>query len=205
MAVRGLRVSLGEVTSSSSGDAFDDYLDVVLIGGREERELILVDYTPTWASRFASERVRIVDALGDVARRVEHVGSTAVPGLAAKPIVDILVAVEDPDNDGGYLDALETTGYELRVREAGHRMFRTPERDVHVWKAGSDDERRHLLFRDWLRQAPDDRTLYESVKRRFLGESFTDMNYYARAKGPVIQEITRRAEPWAAQTDAHTT
>ena len=199
------RVSLGEVTSSSSGDAFDDYLDVVLIGGREERELILVDYTPTWASRFASERVRIVDALGDVARRVEHVGSTAVPGLAAKPIVDILVAVEDPDNDGGYLDALETTGYELRVREAGHRMFRTPERDVHVWKAGSDDERRHLLFRDWLRQAPDDRTLYESVKRRFLGESFTDMNYYARAKGPVIQEITRRAEPWAAQTDAHTT
>lgn len=98
-------------------------------------------------------------------------------------------------------------GYELRVREAGHRMFRTPERDahVHVWKAESDDERRHLLFRDWLRQAPDDRALYESVKRRFIGEKFTDMNYYARAKGPVIEDIMRRAEAWAAVADPQAT
>ncbi len=200
------RVSLVDM-DCSSGDAFDDYLDAVLVGGREERELILVDHTPTWATRFAGERVRIQEALGDVARRVEHVGSTAVPGLAAKPTVDILVAVDDPDNEGGYLDAMEGTGYDLRVREAGHRMFRTPERDVHVhlWKAGSDDERRHLLFRDWLRHAPDDRALYESVKRRFVGESFTDMNYYARAKGPVIEEIMRRAEAWVAQADTQAT
>ncbi len=200
------RITLVDMDCSSDA-AFDDYLDAVLVGCREERELILVDYTPTWASRFASERVRILEALGDVARRVEHVGSTAVPGLAAKPTVDILVAVDDPDNEDGYLDAMEGTGYELRVREAGHRMLRTPERDVHVhvWKAGSDDERRHLLFRDWLRHAPDDRALYESVKRRFVGETFTDMNYYARAKGPVIQEITRRAEAWAAQADTHAT
>jgi GrpB-like predicted nucleotidyltransferase (UPF0157 family) len=200
------RISCGEVAPSSD-DAFDDYLDAVLIGGREERELILVDYLPTWATRSASERVRILEALGEVARRVEHVGSTAVPGLAAKPIVDILVAVDDPDDEDGYLDAMEGAGYELRVREPGHRMFRTPERDVHVhvWKAGSEDERRHLLFRDWLRQAPDDRALYESVKRRFVGEKFTDMNYYARAKGPVIEEIMRRAASWAAQADAQET
>jgi GrpB-like predicted nucleotidyltransferase (UPF0157 family) len=193
--------------ASSSDDAFDDYLDAVLIGGREERELVLVDYVPMWASRFARERVRIVEALGEVARRVEHVGSTAVPGLAAKPIVDILVAVDDPDDEYGYLKAMEGADYELRVREPGHRMFRTPERDVHVhvWKGGSNDERRHLLFRDWLRQAPDDRELYESVKRRFVGERFTDMNYYARAKGPVIEEIMRRAETWAAQADAQET
>lgn len=193
--------------ASSSDDAFDDYLDAVLIGGREERKLILMDYVPTWATRFASERVRISEALGEVARRVEHVGSTAVPGLAAKPIVDILVAVDDPDDEDGYLDAMEGAGYELRVREPGHRMFRTPERDVHVhvWKAGSEDERRHLLFRDWLRQAPDDRALYESAKRRFVSARFTDMNYYARAKGPVIQEIMRRAEAWAARTDAQAT
>jgi GrpB-like predicted nucleotidyltransferase (UPF0157 family) len=199
-------ISFGEVVSSSD-DAFDDYLDAVLIEGREERELILVDYVPKWATRFASERVRILEALGEVARRVEHVGSTAVPGLAAKPIVDILVAVDDPDDEEGYLDAMEATGYELGVREPGHRMFRTPERDVHVhvWKAGSEDERRHLLFRDWLRRAPDDRALYESVKRRFVGERFTDMNYYARAKGPVIAQIMRRAETWAAQADAQAT
>jgi GrpB-like predicted nucleotidyltransferase (UPF0157 family) len=190
--------------ASSSDDAFDDYLDAVLVGGREERALMLVDHIPTWATRFASERVRILEALGEVARRVEHVGSTAVPGLAAKPIVDILVAVDDPDEEDGYLDAMEGAGYELRVREPGHRMFRTSERDVHVhvWRAGSEDERRHLLFRDWLRRAPDDRALYESVKRRFIGERFTDMNYYARAKGPVIEEIMRHAETWAAEADA---
>ena len=192
---------------SSSDDAFDGYLDAVLIGGREERELVLVDYTPEWAARFARERVRILEALGGVARRVEHVGSTAVPGLAAKPIVDILVAVDDPDDESGYLAAMEGADYELRVWEAGHRMFRTAERDVHVhvWKAGSHDERRHLVFRDWLRQAPDDRALYEGVKRRFVGEKFTDMNYYARAKGPVIEEIIGRAEAWATGTKRNAT
>ncbi len=196
-------VSCGEVNSSPD-DTFDEYLDAVLIGGREDRELTLVDYTPTWATRFARERIRILEALGQVARRVEHVGSTAVPGLAAKPIVDVLVVVDDPDDETGYLGAMEEAGYELRVREAGHRMFRTPERDVHVhvWRAGSDDERRHLLFRDWLRQAPDDRALYESVKRRFIGERFTDMNYYARAKGPVIEDIMGRAEARRAETNA---
>ncbi len=199
-------VYCGEVDSPSD-DAFDGYLDAVLIGGLEERELILVDYTPAWESRFARERVRILEALGEVARRVEHVGSTAVPDLAAKPIVDILVAVDDPDDESGYLAAMEGAGYELRVREAGHRMFRTPERDVHVhvWKAGSDDERRHLVFRDWLRRAPDERALYESVKRRFVGEKFTDMNYYARAKGPIIEDIIGRAEAWAAETEPKAT
>jgi GrpB-like predicted nucleotidyltransferase (UPF0157 family) len=189
--------------TSSPDDAFDGYLDVVLIGGREERELVLVDYVPTCATRYELERVRILQALGQVAWRVEHVGSTAVPGLAAKPIVDILVVVDDPDDEDGYLRAMEEAGYVLRIREPGHRMFRTPERDVHVhiWKAGSNDERRQLVFRDWLRQNPDDRALYETVKRRFIGEKFTDMNYYARAKGPVIEDIMRRAEVWAA--DAH--
>ena len=118
-----------------------------------------------------------------------------------------LVAVDDPDDESGYLAAMEGAGYELRVREAGHRMFRTPERDVHVhvWKAGSHDERRHPVFRDRLRQAPDERALYESVKRRFVSEKFTDMNYYARAKGPVIEDIIGRAETWAAEPEPKAT
>lgn len=187
--------------TSTPDEAFDDYLDAVLVGGREERELVLVDYEPAWTTRFAIERVRILKALGDVARGVEHVGSTAVPGLAAKPIVDILVVVDDPDDEDLYLRELEDAGYVLRVREPGHRMFRTPERDVHlhVWKAGSEDERRHLVFRDWLRQNPNERAIYETVKRRFIGEKFTDMNYYARAKAPVIEEIMRRAEAWVVR------
>ena len=80
-------------------------------------------------------------------------------------------------------------------------MFRTSDRDVHVhvWQTGSEDERRHLLFRDWLRQNPHDRARYETAKRRLIGEKFTDMNYYARAKGPVIEDIMRRAEAWTAE------
>jgi GrpB-like predicted nucleotidyltransferase (UPF0157 family) len=97
-----------------------------------------------------------------VARRVEHIGSTAVPELAAKPVVDVMVTVDDPDDDLAFVPSLIGAGYRLRVIEPEHRMFRTPTRDVHLhfWRAGSDDERRHLLFRDWLRENADDRERY---------------------------------------------
>ena len=174
---------------------FDVVLDAVLIGGREEREVVIVDYSPAWPLRFEEERQRIGGALGGVARRIEHVGSTAVPGLAAKPIVDILVSVEDPEEEPSYVPALEAVGYVLRVREPGHRMFRTGARDVHVhiWRAGSEDERRHLLFRDRLRESRDDRLEYEQAKRDLAG-SWPDMNYYARAKSEVIARIMERAD-----------
>jgi GrpB-like predicted nucleotidyltransferase (UPF0157 family) len=174
---------------------FDVALDAVLIGGREEREVVIVDYSPAWPLRFDEERRRIGEALGGVARRIEHVGSTAVPGLAAKPIVDVLVAVEDPEEEAAYVPALEAVGYVLRVREPGHRMFRTEARDVHVhiWTAGSEDERRHLLFRNRLRDSPDDRFEYERTKRDLAGR-WRDVNYYARAKSEVIGRIMQRAE-----------
>ena len=150
---------------------FDEYLDAVLIGGREERVIELVDYRPEWAERFTKERERIAGAMGSTPRRIEHVGSTAVAGLAAKPIVDILVTVDDPDDESGYVDQLERAGYELRVREPGHRMFRTPERDVHVhiWADGSEDARDQVAFRDWLRSHPADRAEYERTKRAARG------------------------------------
>ena len=112
-----------------------------LIGGPEGGRVRLSPYRPEWAERFAAERERIAAALGPSAERIEHVGSTSVPGLDAKPIVDILVAVADPA-DPGVCAALEATGYVLRVDEERHRMFRTPERDVHVhlWVAGTDDD-----------------------------------------------------------------
>ncbi len=178
---------------------FDVVLDAVLIGGREEREVVIVDYSPAWRRRFEEERERIGGALGGVAHRIEHVGSTAVPGLAAKPIVDVLVAVEDPEDEAAYVPALEAVGYVLRVREPGHRMFRTAERDVHVhiWRSGSEDERRHLLFRDRLRASPDDRLEYEWAKRDLAGR-WRDMNYYARAKSDVIGRIMQRAGRSAA-------
>jgi GrpB-like predicted nucleotidyltransferase (UPF0157 family) len=167
----------------------------ILIGGREERPIEIVDHRPEWTDRFVVEADRIRHALGAAAPRIEHVGSTAVPGLGAKPIVDIMVTVDDPDDEAAYLPRLEAAGYVLRVREPAHRMFRTPERDVHVhiWARGSRDERRHIIFRDWLRSNPADRAAYEQTKRELAGQ-YRDMNDYADAKTDIIRAIMRRAD-----------
>ena len=170
-------------------------LDRILVGGREPATVRVVPYDPAWPERFEAQRRRLRAALGDRAGRIEHIGSTAVPGLAAKPIIDILVEIDDLEDDAGYVPSLAVVGYVLRVREPDHRMFRTPARDVHVhiWPSGSDDVRRHLTFRDWLRFHPEDRQLYERTKQELAVRSWPDMNYYAEAKTPVIEEIMTRA------------
>ena len=169
----------------------DTYLDTVLIGGREKRAIVIVDYDPAWTARFVVERDRVQRALGAKARRIEHIGSTAVPSLAAKPIIDLLVTVADPDDEGIVVPALESAGYELRVRERGHRMFRTPARDVHVhiWRDSDPEVTRQLSFRDRLRRSPEDRLAYQQLKRDLATRDWTDMNDYADAKGPFIEEI----------------
>jgi GrpB-like predicted nucleotidyltransferase (UPF0157 family) len=179
----------------------DDELDAVLIGGREPAILEIADYDPAWPARFEEERARIEAALGPQVLRIEHIGSTAVPGLAAKPIVDVLVVVEDPDAELRYARLMESEGYMLRVREPRHRMFRTPARDVHVhvWPAGSAEVDEYLLLRDWLRAHADDRRLYEEAKRALAGH-WRDANYYAEAKTPVIDEIKARARARASGT-----
>ena len=166
-----------------------------LIGGPEKRSIEIVEYDPQWPERFRHERDRIAAALGRAAIRIDHVGSTAVPGLAAKPIVDINLIVADVEDEASYLPALERAGYELRVREPGHRMVRTRARDVHVHicTAGSDWERRHLRFRDQLRRSGQDRALYERVKRQLAARDWPTMNDYADAKSAVIAEILSRA------------
>lgn len=170
-----------------------------LIGGPERREIVLVPHDPAWAGRALALRRRIAAALAGVAVRVEQIGSTAVPGLAAKPIVDLQASVDGLPDEEPLSGRLERLGFELRVREHDHLMYRTPARDVHlhVWVAGGDDERRHLLFRDWLRRAPADRDRYGAVKAELAARDWDDMNDYARAKSAVIAEITARAEAWA--------
>ncbi len=170
-----------------------------LIGGRERREIVLVPHDPAWAGRALALRRRIAAALAGVAVRVEQIGSTAVPELAAKPIVDLQASVDGLPDEELLSGRLERLGFELRVREHDHLMFRTPARDVHlhVWVAGSDDERRHLLFRDWLRRSPADRDRYGAAKASLAAREWDDMNDYARAKSAVIAEITARAEAWA--------
>ena len=141
-------------------------------------------------------------ALGEAALRIDHIGSTAVPGLVAKPIIDIDLSVADPDDEVAYLPQLAAAGYQLRVREPGHRMVRTPELDVHVHicGAGSQWERRHLLFRDWLRHNIQDRETYGTLKAALAQREWADMNLYAAATGPLIAAITGRAEQWATSS-----
>jgi GrpB-like predicted nucleotidyltransferase (UPF0157 family) len=172
----------------------DHVLDQVLVGGREQRAIVIVDYDPAWPGRFESERDRVQRALGDAALRIEHIGSTAVPGLAAKPIIDLVVTVEDP-NDESIVAPMQDAGYELRVREPDHRMFRTPERDVHVhvWQDSDPEVERNLRFRDRLRESAEDRLAYEQLKRDLASRDWPDTNYYAEAKGELIAAITARA------------
>ena len=150
---------------------------------------------PAWPQWYAAARDRVADALGERVLAIEHVGSTSVPGLAAKPIVDIVVAVPDITAEEDYLAPLLAAGYALRVREPGHRLVRTPERDIHVHLYGRGDAAidEYLLLRDHLRRDAADRALYESTKRSLMERSWADMNAYSDAKTEVIEAVKARA------------
>jgi GrpB-like predicted nucleotidyltransferase (UPF0157 family) len=165
-----------------------------LIGGVEKREIKIVVYDADWPKKFEKHAKRIADALGGSALRVEHIGSTSVPGLAAKPIIDILVVVPNSAHESAYLPRLKAAGYVLRVREPDwneHRMFRTPQKDVHIhiYSAGCPEIERNLAFRDRLRRNSDDRRRYEQTKRELAAKEWADMNAYAEAKTEVIESI----------------
>jgi GrpB-like predicted nucleotidyltransferase (UPF0157 family) len=168
---------------------------VEIVGGPEALELELHRHDERWSGIYLEHRQRIRNALAASDIEIEHIGSTSVPGLAAKPIVDIVVAVEDITAETDYLDPLIAAGYELRVREPGHRLVRTPARDVHVhlYERGAPAIGEYLLLRDRLRSDADDRALYESTKRALLGTRWDDMNDYADAKTDVIVAIKERA------------
>lgn len=183
------------LVSNSRKPRRPDLTTVELVGGAEALEVELHSYDDRWAGIYLDHRRRIQDALTAVDIEIEHIGSTAVPGLAAKPIIDILVTVNDITAEEDYLDGLLAAGYELRVREPGHRLVRTPARDAHVHLFERDDPAvdEYLLLRDHLRSDADDRALYESTKRTLLGKQWDDMNDYAEAKTDVILAIKARA------------
>ena len=165
-----------------------------LIGGFERREILIADYDAGWPEKYRAHARRISESLGAAALQIEHIGSTSVPGLAAKPIIDMLLVVADSADESCYLPKLAALGYELRVREPDfheHRMFRTPERDVHVHvlSIGSTEIDRYLTFRDRLRANPGCRRLYEAEKRRLAARPWPDMNAYADAKTECIERI----------------
>lgn len=171
-------------------------LAVGLIGGVEAGEIKIADYDPQWPQRFAMHARVIGRALCNSALRIEHIGSTSVPGLAAKPIVDILIVVQDSADESTYLPQLEAAGYLLRVREPDwyeHRMFRTREKNahLHIYSTGCPEIQRNLTFRDRLRQNSDDRLRYEQTKRELATRQWCDMNAYADAKTEVIESILK--------------
>jgi GrpB-like predicted nucleotidyltransferase (UPF0157 family) len=160
---------------------------------------MLTDYDGSWPAMFAREAERVRCVLGGKALCIEHVGSTSVPGLCAKPIIDILLVVADSADEPSYVPALKAAGYTLKIREPDwfeHRLFKGPDTDInmHVFSAGASETEHMLRFRDWLRTHDDDRDRYAREKRRLASQVWRHVQHYADAKTSVIQEIMSRAE-----------
>ncbi len=168
-------------------------------------ELIqLAPYDPEWPARFDAWNQRLSAALTQTARRIDHVGSTAVPGLAAKPVIDIQVSVGDMRDEAAYVPAIESLGVQLRSRDDDHRFFRPfadRPRDVHihVCNAGSTWERRHVLFVAYLRANAAARETYLHAKQSALAHWADDRIAYTEAKDEVILALMAKAEAWARQ------
>jgi GrpB-like predicted nucleotidyltransferase (UPF0157 family) len=158
----------------------------------------LAEYDPSWPAAFEREAQRIRRALADGVVQLEHVGSTSVPGLAAKPCIDILLAVQNSSNEPSYVPALESAGYVLRIREPGwyeHRVFKRSdaELNLHVFSSGCVEIERMVRFRDWLRTHTEDRALYERTKRDLASRKWKHTQNYADAKTEVVEQILARA------------
>ena len=186
--------------SKDKRDSRDEYLDKVTIGERKPHNarFLLVEYDPNLIVLFEREAKRIRKTLGSKALQIEHVGSTSVPGLCAKPIIDILLIVADSSDEPAYVPELEAAGYTLRIREpecSQHRMFKGPDTDInlHVYSEGSSEGELLLRFRDWLRNHADDRQLYANTKRALAQRTWKYVQNYADAKTEVVQEILKRA------------
>jgi GrpB-like predicted nucleotidyltransferase (UPF0157 family) len=166
-------------------------------------KVVIDDYDSRWPRWFEDEAEKISMALGSGAVQVEHVGSTSVPGLPAKPIIDIALAVADSSQEDSFVPALVAAGYRLQIREPEwhqHRCFYTRvdkghHRNVnlHVYTVGCSELTRYAVFRDWLRTHPEDLALYRDTKRELSTRDWKYVQNYADAKTPVIHAITTRA------------
>lgn len=176
-----------------------EQVDAGLVGKppRTWESVVIEEYDPSWAQQFIAVRTSLTEALGGLVISLEHVGSTAVPGLAAKPVVDVDLVIEDTGEEATYLPALERLGYRLVLREPwwhGHRMVVSlaEEVNLHVWPPDAPEPVRHRLFRDWLRSHPHDRERYAATKRRLARETAHRPRDYSLAKNEVIDEIYAR-------------
>jgi GrpB-like predicted nucleotidyltransferase (UPF0157 family) len=172
-------------------------------GSKPHRTIEVVSYDPAWPQLFQEFGGALRSALGDAAVRIDHIGSTSVPGLAAKPIIDVQVSVPSLQPLEAFRQPLERLGYVYRPdnTERTKRYFREPpgsrRTHVHVRRAGSFSEQWALLFRDYLRTHPEACVEYAAVKRRLAAQYPHDGAAYTEAKGPILWEIIRRADAWS--------
>jgi GrpB-like predicted nucleotidyltransferase (UPF0157 family) len=191
-----------DASATSSTMTREEQIQAYTVGGIQPltEPIRFVDYDPEWPALYAREERRIRAALGDRVLAIEHTGSTSVPGLAAKPIIDITMIVRDVLDEDAYVPDLEAAGYILRIREQepdwyDHRVFKGPDTNVnlHVFSEGCVELERMVGFRDWIRVHDDDRELYERTKRELLNRQWTYVQLYADAKTEVVEEIMARA------------
>jgi GrpB-like predicted nucleotidyltransferase (UPF0157 family) len=191
---------MGEDRSKGSPATTEERLIAVTVGARQvlNGTINLVPYDPAWPLLFERLAMQIRRALGERVLLLEHVGSTSVPGLSAKPFIDMVLGVADSSDEASYVEPLEAIGYTLRIREPDwyqHRLLHP--RDVpgklHVFSVGCEEITQMLLFRDWLRTHVDDRLLYEETKRELAARVWKYTQNYADAKSAVVQEILARA------------
>ncbi|HLZ84299.1 MAG TPA: GrpB family protein [Caulobacteraceae bacterium] len=187
----------------------DEEMAALHVGGTvtpHNATIALAPYDWTWPAQYEGEAAKIRAALGDGALVLEHVGSTSIPGLSAKPIIDILLAVADSSDEASYVPALAAQGYRLHVREPDweqHRLLKgeRPDVNLHVFTVGSREIPRMLGFRDRCRRDPAERRLYEETKRRLAGQVWRHVQHYANAKAEVVEAIISRALGPAAGGD----
>ena len=179
----------------------DEQIRAATIGDLPEHNatIELAEYDPQWPRLYEREEKRIREALGPKALQIQHVGSTSVPGLAAKPLIDVVLVVADSADEDSYVPELEAAGYVLRIREPEwfeHRLFKGPDMNVnvHTFSEASEEIDRMIGFRDWLRTHDDDRDLYLAAKRELAAREWKYVQNYADAKSAVVRDILAHAE-----------
>jgi GrpB-like predicted nucleotidyltransferase (UPF0157 family) len=161
-------------------------------------QVYLAPHDPTWPAQYEAEAAKIRAALGTGAIVLEHVGSTSIPGIPAKPIIDILLAVANSSDEDAYVPALTAQGYRLHLREPEweqHRVMKgeSPNVNLHVFTVGSREVVRMVAFRDRCRSHPEERRLYLETKQALAGQIWRHVQHYANAKSEVVEAIIARA------------
>jgi GrpB-like predicted nucleotidyltransferase (UPF0157 family) len=198
---RAERLQLAKRAQPQMADGFE------IVAGSERPEaepVVIVPYDDAWPHQYLAWKSRLASALGAVAKRIDHVGSTAVPGLAAKPTIDVQVSVEHLEDESKYVPPIEAIGVHLRIRDVEHRYFRPvfgqPRSvHVHVCASGGEWERLHLLFRNYLRASALALAAYTRSKLLAAERWSDDRIAYTDAKDGTIRELISAAEVWASR------